>query len=77
MRLRLFADEAEVATGHVRVSVPMATALVCAEADCQAVYDAGPPHTCPRCGCAEAVPLANSMGHNRPPSPPGEAREGG
>lgn len=69
MKLRLFADATELVETTVRPSIPLGRAMLCAEEKCRAVYEAGPPNTCPRCGCAESYPLARGL--DREPGAPG------
>lgn len=63
MKIRLLADGSEVAEAVLRPSIPLSTAMLCGE--CEALYEVGSPNTCPRCGSAQAMPLARAL--NRQP----------
>jgi hypothetical protein len=68
LRLRIFAnaeerEECEVAEllATLRPSIPKRLALLCLEPSCEAIFEAGPPTTCPRCGGSESWPIARGL----------------
>lgn len=67
MRLRLFADEAEVAAVSVRAAIRLERALLCA--GCDALYEMRDgPDCCPACGSGQAMAIARAL--NRPQTEP-------